>query len=318
LPRRYAELDFMDARMRSPAAVPGADGTASWGQAGVVSVELPSAVGDGSDGAVELQERFGGNWIQATSLQQAPEARTELTGSGTIVLRSQGRLELGGVLRREIEGLPWELRREELHERWRVRYAELGAFKSLDDWLAATEDRAASVPWTVLLAGGDLVITGAVEVNGPLLLVAGGRIRITGVVSSSEDVFKIGEGGGGTLRPNLRALDLPLEPLLTNPLVVPLTFSVLSAPIRPPGGVVSWRPAIVKGRAGAGRYVIRYLGQREVGSREIELTGPVDDPTLLVEADAVIVRIDLTVEPGPVWDPPRIDRIALEWSDSEG
>ena len=78
---------------------------------------------------------------------------------------------------------------------------------ALSEWLA---DVAVADPaWTVVIAGGDLVVRGSIEVGTPLLLVAGGRIRVYGRVRAAEDQLRLlGRGGGSDLNPTASPADL--------------------------------------------------------------------------------------------------------------
>jgi hypothetical protein len=298
---------FFTTTMRSTAAVPHADGTAHWGETGRVEITYPAAAGRGFDGAVVLGERETRSDIHATSLSLPEGVSCDLAGGpGVIVLRAQGRLVIDGTLRR-LDQSP-------------IGTIEGGA--TLSDWLETAKSEAAG--WTVLIAGGDLVVSGRIDVRGPLLLVCGGRIRVSGSVSSrqEEGIYTLGEGGGGRLIAREAPLDLdsPRE----NPLVEPLTFAVLSTPIPPRGGVRRWRAgARSGGYTGAGSYSVRFLSDdagplAEKG--DLLEARAVDDPAGLEPSSSLILWIELTILPGLRWDPPWVDFVEVEWdplTDSE-
>ncbi|MCE9593357.1 MAG: Ig-like domain-containing protein [Planctomycetes bacterium] len=274
----YVE-SFLDTALRSPAEVPEADGTALWSGNGRVEIRYPAAAGDGSVGNVSLAGEELRRDLSARSLEVA-RGETASLGSapGLVVLRAQRRLTIAGTLVREVTG-------------------ERPAFEkreSLSDWLAAAHARdlaargdASLAPpnWTVLIAGGDLTISGRLRVWGPLLLVAGGRIRISGEIEcaptddaqgqrvtpisflpkpsdgyvdrlSGGIVFIHWDQVGIERRPLvLGATELPwtLDSPLRNPLRPGerLVYQVLSAAIPPEGGVARWHSgAVIHGFAG--------------------------------------------------------------------
>lgn len=295
-------LSFLETELRSPEAVDGADGTARWGADGVVSVLLPESAGSGADGAVSLSEDESRDDIQAHSLTLDRGVRCQLGAQGTVVLRAQGRLEVGGVLTRTLDE---EEREERTH--WAQWFEEcLPTEVTVQTFIDRLRERDARPSWTILVAGGDLVVTGRIEVDGPLLLVAGGRIRVSGKIHTPLD-RRVGEGAGLQELRRLR-----LQPVGDNVLAAPLRYSVLSTALRPQS-VENWLPARVGGYSGAGSYEVRFLGEREGPDRRVSVTAPVEDPVLLVGCQAVRLLIDLHVTPGEVWDPPRVDFVELSW-----
>jgi hypothetical protein len=320
LPGRYSE-SFLDTARRSPVPPPPLggpepDGTAHWGKDGAVRIRFPRAAGDGSAGAVELAgatqrgaARELRKDVRATRLTLADEAECALAAEGLVVLRAQGLLRIGGRLVRGAGDAPSDT----------TAGGDGGAPSllasfdggTLSGWLAraAAEDPA----WTVLIAGGDLVVDGMLEVGTPLLLVAGGVVRISGSVAASCEgcaVAILGEGGGRW--PNAERADLVLDEPLSNPLAAPLRLAVMSGPIPPRGKVARWLSGGAAGHAGAGRYRVRYL-------RDPDLAGdlaPRDHPSLLEGASSIRFVVELALEPGVPWDPPFVDEVVLTWEEA--
>jgi len=320
--------EFVDARLRSPVPVAGADGSAAWSDTGLVHVRYSPAFGRGLDGALELGPGVIAGWIEATRLVVPAGVSCELPEQGLVALGAQGRLELAGTLtraserpeRRRAEGeswLDWSLRvaagsPSEIASPLASARGAHGEGAALSRWLDAA--RESGERWTVLLAGGDLVISGALRTDGPLVLVAGGRVRISGWVEASE-IWIVGDGGGGEARPTERPLPLAFDAPLGNPLLEELVLAVQSGPIRPQRGPAGWSPASAVGRSGAGSWTVRYLGERELADGGVELVGPVDDPMLLQDCAALRFAVELRVPPGARWDPPALDALELSWDE---
>lgn len=320
--------EFVDARLRSPAPVAGADGSAAWSDSGLVHVRYSPAFGRGLDGALELAPGAVAGSIEATRLVLPAGVSCELPEQGLVALAAQGRLELAGTLtraserpeRRRAEGeswLDWSLRAaagtpSEIASPLESARGSQGEGSALSRWLSAA--REGGERWTVLLAGGDLVISGALRTDGPLVLVAGGRVRISGWVEASE-IWIVGDGGGGDARPTERPLPLVFDAPLANPLLEELVLAVQSGPIRPQRGPAGWSPASAVGRAGAGSFAVRYFGERELAGGGVELVGPVDDPVLLQDCAALRFAVELRVPPGARWDPPVLDALELSWDE---
>lgn len=345
----YVE-SFLDTRLRSPAEVPEADGTAYWSGDGRVSVRYPACVGDGSLGNVRLSGDEARRDIHARELSVARgESVTLAAGPGVTVLRAQRRLTIAGTLSRPApDTVPDVLPVER---------------EPLSGWLeTALRGEADPTPhdvasWTVLVAGGDLTLSGRLRVSGPLLLVAGGRIRISGEIEGPGPdgrsltigaAYYLDELDGGLLfvhtsdpRPVRGASELPwvFDAPVRNPLATgeELVFQVLSAALPPEGGVERWHAgAVVQGfagnrRAGPGRdaqsYRVRFIGE---GAGGVATEIPVDDPALIADAKRLRLLLELRVfadAPGasasadprvPSWDPPWIDDVSVSWARSGG
>lgn len=297
--------DFADPGMRSPIPVPGTDGTAHWSDRGQVSIRFPAAAGDGSDGAVVLGAEESRRDISATRLElPAGEICRLAETDGLVVLRSQGRMVISGDLVRP--GTPAA-----------KLESERAAFdgRKLSDWLETVQSDPTG--WTVLIAGGDLVIEGSLRTDHPLLLVAGGLVRVPGRVDVPKwKRYLLDEGGGPGLDVNTKIARLTIDPPLKNPLRESLRFGVLSGPIPVHGGVRSWLPPRVEGRHNFGCYRVRYADKAL----------PLDDGALVPMGGpnelegALRMVIELEVFPpghpdvlGELWNPPFIDYVRLSW-----
>jgi hypothetical protein len=319
----YVE-SFLDTDLRSPAEVPEADGTALWSGNGRVEIRYPAAAGDGSIGNVSLAGGEARDELSARTLEVArSETVTLKSEPGLVVLRAQRRLTIAGTLVREVTGeRPSFAKRETLSD-W------LAAARERD--LAARRDGAVSPPnWTVLIAGGDLTISGRLRVWGPLLLVAGGRIRISGEIecapadaaqghrltptsflpkpsdgyadrASGGMVFIHWDPMGPEHRPVvLGASELPwvLDPPTRNPLRAgeKLVYQVLSAAIPPAGGVARWHSgAVVHGFAGNRRVSLQpgepAFRVRFIGESSTAGSGPVRVDDPALFAEAKSLRL---------------------------
>ncbi len=305
---------FLDPNRSSSLPVPGVDGTACWSGNGVVSIRYPRAAGDGSDGTCVLTGPFGGVDLQATRLTVEPGSRTELLSApGTVCLRAQGLLRVPGTLSRRCGDGP-EL--------------SFSAGETLSTWLERARSEDLTV--TVLIAGGDLVIEGAIEVEGPLVLVAGGRIRATGPVQAQKgQLWLVGEGGGPTLDRTNSDPHLVIDPPHFNPLVESLTFCTLSGPMPSEGSIRHWTRAEVEqyphvGEEGSTRARVFYVGEDYPADEPIEQWGVVDDPALLPNPGPLRLLLRLEVDPVDPsrpgghdeflrWKPPVIDEVRLFW-----
>ena len=308
--------DFDETTDRGREVVPGVDGTASWPGDGSVGIRFPLEAGTGIDGRVSSWPRGEDpSDLHASRLIVPPSITWDLSErKGLVVLRSQGPFEVAGTLKRtvrpETKSIAASLRGPD-----RRFLADAG---SLEDWLVRAREQGED--WTVLITGGDLRVGGSIEVDGPLLVIAGGWIRVDGRVVAKE-IWKSPEGGENAVAEEpVRVAPFRWQSPKENPLVEPLRFAVLSNLFRPEGGVLRWGAANVDGESGQGRFRVRFLGLRDFGPHGPELIGPLDDPTLLSDCDAVRFLVELEVDPaeGP-WSPPRVDRVALQWSvDSDG
>jgi hypothetical protein len=298
-------LDFLDTSVRSPIGVPGADGTATWSGDGTVRLRIPAACGDGTKGMVFLDGPVAETDLNALRLTVQPERAATLTSDGMIVLRSQGAMTIQGSL---------------------IRRGNAAA--SFDDpsgltvsqWLERAELEARA--WTVLVAGGDLIVQGSIEMEGPVALIAGGRIRIVGGVEvPAGKLWLVGEGGGLSVDSHASRPRLVIDEPLTNPLAGPLYFAVLSAPLPPWGGVERWLGADASGREGAGGWDLAFLPE------DIEMDGmharaaefhPQTDPRLLPTRSGLRLLIEVHAMPpssisGTRWIPPVVDSVELRW-----
>jgi hypothetical protein len=209
-------------------------------------------------------------------------------------------------------------------ERWqnandaRKKDSELPV-QTLTEWLAAAESD--DLVWTVLIAGGDLVIEGEVSVNTPLLLCAGGVVRVSGAVRGEKgQVFLLREGGGLSIdpppapAPSFLKLDPPVG---RNPLRVPLRLAVMSQPIPETGRVSRWWPAEAGGsRDGEqhkynGSWSVRYLSESPSEPGAASSVEAVDSPLAFDRPTSLQVRIELILQPGGAWDPPFVDFVHL-------
>ncbi|MFN0242809.1 MAG: Ig-like domain-containing protein [Planctomycetota bacterium] len=298
--------EFIDTRLRSPVAVPDFDGTAYWGDTGRVELRYPAAAGDGSAGSFELEEHEARADVHAIRLRLPKGRRCELSPkAGLVVLRAQGRLTIEGDLARTLATT----------ERDDMQF-EPG--ESLSSWMA----RAAPHSWTILVAGGDLVIEGSVRTTTPLLLCAGGVIRVSGrVQAAQQQLFLLGEGGGLSIEPAERSKAPPLviDPPTRNLLVEPIRFAVLSGLIPPRGGVARWLSAEASGspsgRDRTGSWSVRYVP--ELGPEHARVA-PVHNPRLFERPAPLQLWIELEVEPGVQWEPPYVDSVRLSWEQSAG
>lgn len=315
-------FDFADDLDFVPVLDRFSDGTARWVGNGRLDVRLPAAVGDGRAGDVILEAAEGRADVAATRLTLPEGTRTELTGSGLVVLRSQGRVDLDGDLFRpapagEVPGM-WDPSR---------LFLPGDESESLSAWLRRA--READHPWTVVIAGGDLVVRGTIDVGTPLLLVAGGRIRGAGRPRAAKgQLWLLGEGGGFELPhqrdPNASPNVVPplsIDEPVHNPLVRPLTFVALSSPVPKGQRPRLWLEAEVLGHRGArGDYRVQFLRADVLqrGEQGLAEAARFDQPGLVVDPGGgapVRMRVELIVHPRRgLWDPPYVDRVELAWS----
>lgn len=297
---------FLDDELHSPLVVPGVDGSAHWDDTGQVTIRFPRIAGSGEAGETLLEGSEARKDIHATRLR-VPEAGDAqlISVPGLVCLRAQGLLEVSGrLVRRSGEG------------EMISRSFERG--EDISDWLGRAEE--ADPNWTVLVAGGDLVIDGEIEVSGPLLLAAGGRIRITGKVRAQRnELWLVGEGGGGDINPTASRALMHLDPPFKNPLVEPLTFAVLSNPMPRAGGVTRWSGAEVEYEERNGGVRVQFLPPDLPFGAPLEEWGAVDHPRDLLESSSLRLLIHLRADPTGNhprpgrWYPPVVDSIRLSW-----
>ncbi|MBJ76304.1 MAG: hypothetical protein CMJ98_04725 [Planctomycetes bacterium] len=300
----HYQLSFLDRTEFLSVAVPGTDGLAHWSDGGVLSVRFPKAAGEGAHGALDLRGLEDRHDLQATTLSVAKGAQVDLgAGPGLRVLRAQGRVHIAGHLGRRIS------QTDEPRPGPAIPGHPYVDGESLSQWLERA--RAEDWPWTVLIAGGDLVIDGDLVVNTPLLLVAGGWIRVEGRVDQPPgQLWLLSEGGGLRMDPTATVPDLVIEAPDGNPLKQTLHLAAVSAPL--PARVISyrWLEPLVGGRQGAGRYEVSYLP----ATGPVERGRAVKHPRLLEGEGPVRVLLELFVTPGPLWDPPSLDFVTLRWA----
>ena len=322
---------FMGTENRSPEAVPGLDGTAWWGDSGRVELRLPRAAGSAEQGTVELSGSVDASDLQALRMLLPAGAEAALSERpGLVILRAQGSLRIEGRLRRRVPSAGANsLRGGETLSGWLDRVQAPGSpatewvdLESLSAWLDRAQ--ALGVTTTVLVAGGDLILSGEVDVAGPLLLAAGGRLRLQrdpGGIRASQVHLLGREGLGPSFLDPLTGLDkkmvdagLELDLVVDNPLVAPLTFGVRSGPIPREGQAARWLgPPHVGGRHGTGAFRVRYVGSIRSRDGSESTQRVVDDPSLLTDCPSLRLQVELSVGPGVPWDPPWVDFAEVSW-----
>ena len=289
-------LHFLDRTGFTPTDIPWADGLAHWGETGRLAVRYPAAAGDGAHGAVVLSGADPRTDVRATRLVVPAGEQARLPpGPGLRILRSQGRLTVAGELVRESGVAEAGFEDHPFHPG-----------ETLSLWLERVlrEGR----DWTVLVAGGDLCITGAVVTDTPLLLVAGGWIRIDGDVRQAPGQLWLLPDGGGAPDPSATVpKELVLDPPAVNPLVEELRYAVVTSALPSHVQDYRWVSMEVGAREGAGELRVRLLSPQDPLDPEVA----VDHPGLL--EGQLRVLLELVVRPGPVWDPPSVDHVILRW-----
>lgn len=320
------ELDFTDDLDFAAVLDPASDGTARWAGNGRVDVRYPAAAGSGADGRIVLHGAEMRRDIHSTGLRILADEEVQLGAKGLVILRAQGRIDIEGALRRsapEAQQPPpmWDPVLRPLAEQAR-------SVESLSDWLAKAA--ALDAPWTVVIAGGDLVVTGELDIGTPLLLVAGGRIRGLGRPRATPgQLWLLGDGGGFDLphtvnpgaHPNVEP-PLFIDEPIANPLVEPLTFVAISSPVPKGRRPVAWRAPTVRGGQGAsGTFRVQYLDAQVLKGGEaglgqaVRYASPNGVTELAERGAAVCLRIELSLRPsGGLWDPPFVDRVRLAWN----
>lgn len=318
------EFDFEDDSDFWPGLDSRADGTARWSGNGRVDIRYPAAAGTGRDGPERLDGEVAVSDLHATSIDCPAGTEVSLPATGMVVLRAQGRIDIDGRLVRRTEEAPNPMWSSE--PRPKVEWLE--ASEDLSTWLAGAIER--DECWTVIVAGGDLVVNGTIEVDTPLLLVAGGRIRGRARPETRPgQCWLLGDGGfdlpfrGGSGEQGRMDPPLRIDEPIVNPLVRPLTFVAISSPAPKAAAPRLWgRSAVVSsGDTPGGSVRVQYLPANALSRGEDDpgQAVPADEPMGALEADStgsrVRLRIVLTVEPhrGP-WEPPFLDRLRLTWT----
>jgi len=310
---------FLTEDRRSLEALDDCDGTAWWGTSGRVEIHWLAAAGSGVEREVTLGASESRRDIEATRMLVPEGVRCELDPApGLCVLRAQGKITIKGVLSRRGGGARTDSPSSDGRDLFTPPKRADGSVPSLSAMLASARDH--DFDATVIIAGGDLVIDGRIECDGPLLLVAGGRIR--GARVDARWLYVLPEKGGSTLAAALTST-LERDPPTRNQLVEPLRFGVVSSSIPPEGRAVRWHVAPEVGaHEGKGSVRVRYVGERAPdgsgGPREVT----VDDPGALSDCPTLRLRIELSLSPpklpatpGAVldteWDPPWLDYVLL-------
>ncbi len=326
--------EFANPELRSVEAVDDADGTALWTDSGRIEVRWPKAAGSGDDGAVELRGEETRRDLHATRLVSKRGDVCRMPASrGAVIWRSQGSIVIEGKLERSGGELPDPKTLGSAATSRRALGFDQVPPPSLSSWLDGEDTRARDV--TVLVAGGDLVLAGEVEVHTNLVLIAGGHVRVRNKALPRalklwvfSGFSRLSSSSGplpdyrpiGAASPNV-SMDLGagappalvpdfLDPGVTNPLRVPLLYSVLSGPIPRAGAARRWFSARVDAHEGAGRVRVRYFADTDDPLDQGKL---VDDPELLGGARTLRMRVDLELVPGANWDPPWVERVQLRW-----
>lgn len=329
---------FDDSLRRSGALVQGVDGTAKWSGDGAVAVRFPRAAGSGRDGHKRLQGAVLRPQLEATRIEVVDGTTAELPSEGLVVLAAQRSVDIAGTLRRRVERGARKRRNSEAHAAWMRRVVRLEEdwetpelfpmiptrdepTVTLSEWLA--EAVAADEAWTVIVCGGDLRVSGLLDVDGPLLIVTGGWIRVPSpgrIEARSIWALPGDSGGSADIHPPIsdRAPLIydELGPGDPNPLVEPVTYGVLSRRERLTD-VLRWRDPVVQTHPlGSPDVALKLFAFDEETQREF---GPVPYPELLIAADAFVFLVELTVQPNtPTWDPPRLDEVTFRWTTRAG
>jgi len=274
VPSNRIRVDFAATRSGRIDPLPGCAATAQRVDGRRLGVRFPAAAGSGEAGALRLSGPHGVADTAATQLTVPEGQELVLSGQqGPVVLRSQTSLEIRGRLVRRTAGRfspdnPHSLLlRASLAGGPRDPLMAGGSGSpQFGEWLESllrsaapahdvdqpsrpprpTEQPGSAEPWTILIAGGDLIVPrGAqIDVDGALVLVAGGWIRVEGTVRAGAEVWKTAEGGGNISGPSLHNLPLVLEPPLLNPLRLPLRVGARSPPLDLPASAHLWRAVL--------------------------------------------------------------------------
>lgn len=311
---------FANAGTRSAEVWPGAHGAAWWDDSGRVEIRLPAAIGDGRDGELALDGPQDARVLQATSLLVAEGADALLAApEGLLELRSQSSVHIAGRLGRARF-------QDAARAGCACEWLRALAAEPLDVETALERLAAAQVDVTVVIAGGDIVLDGALEFDSPLVLIAGGRVRVSRrarietpglwLLDQGAERFAHHVGGQRVGAAERLAWRVPL--LERNVLRTPVRLALLSTSLPAAGARrFEYGPAVTL-HHGTGRARVRYLGDRAVGSDPKSPPLLVDDPALLVGSSTLRLVIELEVFPAAagldgVWDPPWVDDVLIEY-----
>ncbi len=330
---RFLE-SFTSSQLATPRAVEGAVGEARWEGDGRVRLRFPKSAGDGSDGPLVLESAGERSSWNATSLVVPTDAVVELPGTGIVVVAAQGALEIDGRIVRRVQTGDARRRDGEAPQEWLRRFdrsPEFGVGRirfEAGESLSAFVDRSRTggPPITIFVAGGDIVVRGEIDADGPCVLVAGGRVRVPGRVVASEAWFSEPYSRSSVIAWT-ETLPIEIDEPKENPLATEQTWSIISGPIGAGGALRRWRAARVLGhpQQGAsvaagdpiGRFDVRYLGTRRTSDGQSVDIGPVADVRLLEDCETLRLLVDLTVsarsDKSKAWDPPWLDEVELVW-----
>lgn len=325
-------ISFRDAKWSRYDEAPGTDGSLLPAPDGTgLSLRFLAAAGSGAAGQVLGPEAWqGGADPQATGLRIDAGRELDLSErSGCVVLRAQGRMSLEGSLRRRLRaGAAWSavepfsagLDPGDPQAPGPAKEPGSEQAWSLQAWIERMQQL--GEPWTILVAGGDLVLSGEVDVEGPLMLIAGGVIRVLeGGLVRAQAVYKSREGGdniGRVLNAPLR-----LDPPPSNMLAEGLVYGLLTRPFRPQGGVRAWLRSSVEAELGSARLDLQFIGLRDRPGGGTTEVGPVADVAQLIDCQGIrlLVLLSLpaadeqTATPGASpWVPPLVRQVTLEWA----
>jgi hypothetical protein len=310
VPQTRIELDFSSLKERSKEPPPGCDGTAIRNESGPgLYVRYPAGAGNGLSGEVQLRQSPESSDVQATHLWIPPETEVDLSDEiGPVVLRSQTALEVRGRLVRRGLGSQYDPLTRELEGAANLPDSHR---VSLSAWLERLLDPTqpwAREPWTVLIAGGDIRVPAgaAIEVEGPLVLVAGGWVRVEGTAISRGNLWRTPEGAGMASHARNLLLPLTLDPPAVNPLRTTLSVGAVTLALPWTPRSSGWLPIFI-GHEGAGRLGARYLQSASGTERQVN-----DPSELRAGPMRVLVRLELPAGREEPWDPPLFERLKLE------
>ena len=122
---------------------------------------IPAACGTGKEGEIELDGLVEATDLNALRLSVPSGARAELVADGLVVLRSQGSLSVQGALVRRGNAA--------------AEFDDPSGL-SVTQWLERAQ--IAERPWTIPVAGGDLILPGRLLISGPAIARASWRVRV--------------------------------------------------------------------------------------------------------------------------------------------